>query len=180
MPAIGAIANGDGRSTDPTFISSCCCGTRRDHAAPPVRFTMSTTMRQQSMAARAVLWLPPLAYMAVIFYLSSEPNPLPILTENIWDKAIHATEYGVLGILLCRAFLGEGLPVAIAGLWAFALTSVYGGSDEWHQFFTPGRNSDLRDWAADTTGAAIGVAVYAGVLLLVISTVSRRQRRLPR
>jgi len=33
--------------------------------------------------------------MAVIFILSSQPNPLPELTERIWDKLLHAIERAV-------------------------------------------------------------------------------------
>jgi hypothetical protein len=56
---------------------------------------------------RLLLWLPPLLYMALIFYLSSQSNPLPSLTTRIWDKGLHTVEYGVLGLLVCRAALGE-------------------------------------------------------------------------
>ena len=37
--------------------------------------------------------------------------------------------------------------------------TAYGVTDELHQFLTPGRTPDPADWAADTLGAAIGVAV---------------------
>jgi VanZ family protein len=40
-------------------------------------------------------------------------------------------------------------------------TSLFGASDEWHQLFTPLRDSDIRDWLADTLGAVIGAFVYA-------------------
>ena len=47
--------------------------------------------------------------MAVIFYLSSEPEPLPELTAAVWDKALHFLEYAGLAVLLGRAFRGEGI-----------------------------------------------------------------------
>jgi hypothetical protein len=47
--------------------------------------------------------------MALIFYLPAQPNPLPALTMRIWDKALHTVEYGALGLLVCRAVVGEGL-----------------------------------------------------------------------
>ncbi len=117
-------------------------------------------MSSLSFQRRAWLWAPPLAYMLLIFHLSSESNPLPELTEHVWDKALHTIEYGGLGALLCRACIGEGLSLALAGLCALVATSLYGGSDEWHQLFTPGRSSDIHDWFADTTGGLLGIASY--------------------
>jgi VanZ family protein len=136
-------------------------------------------MQNTSVLKRVWLWAPPVVYMAIIFYLSAQSNPLPMLTEHIWDKALHLVEYGGLGCLLYRAIDGEGLHLTPAVLLALATTSVYGASDEWHQFFTPGRSADVHDWMADTLGGALGVAVYA-VIVTVLSTPSRRQRRLRR
>ena len=136
-------------------------------------------MQNTSVLKRAWLWAPPVVYMAIIFYLSAQSNPLPVLTEYIWDKALHLVEYGGLACLLYRAIAGEGLHLTPAVLLALATTSVYGASDEWHQFFTPGRSADVHDWMADTLGGALGVAVYA-VIVTVLSTPSRRQRRLRR
>jgi VanZ family protein len=116
--------------------------------------------RQNGWPRRIWLWLPPIIYMAVIFYLSAEADPFPMLTQNVWDKAIHCLEYGGLALLLCRAMLGEGIAWAGALTLALVLTSAYGASDEWHQLYTPGRASDYHDWIADTVGAAVGLVSY--------------------
>ncbi len=135
-------------------------------------------MPLKSLVQRLWLWAPPLVYMLVIFYLSSEPNPLPDLTEHVWDKALHTIEYGGLGILFFRAFAGEGLSLVFAALCALAATSLYGGSDEWHQLFTPGRSSDVHDWLADTVGALLGITAYIVVMRRALrggQPVARRQ-----
>jgi VanZ family protein len=110
---------------------------------------------------RLHLWLPPLLYMAVIFHFSSESHPLPELTALVWDKLLHTIEYGGLGLLMCRALLGEGISRAKAALLALIVASMYGVSDEWHQAFVPFRSSDVLDWVADTIGSVFGVAVMA-------------------
>jgi len=73
------------------------------------------------------------------------------------DKAAHFAVFGLLATLVLR----------MRGGWRFAvvaafLVSVYGGLDEWHQSFTPGRNVEFADWLADTAGAIVAVCVYTG------------------
>jgi len=108
---------------------------------------------------RAALWLPPVAYMVVIFLLSSQSRPLPALTEHVWDKALHFIEYGGLGALLFRAFRGEGLGRAAAIAVAAAVACLYGASDEWHQSFVPLRDASVRDWLTDLIGGSVGAAI---------------------
>ena len=115
---------------------------------------------RRSLAARAKLWIPPLVYMALIFHLSSETDPLPDLTAHVWDKILHTSEYAGLALLLCRAFLGEGLDWLAALVAAILATSLYGASDEWHQMFVPLRDPDVHDWFADTTGATLGALAF--------------------
>ena len=117
-------------------------------------------MSRNSLLERVWLWVPPIVYMAVIFYLSSEPSPLPELTKHVTDWILHSIEYAGLAVLLCRAFVGEGLGWLLSVVLASAATSVYGASDEWHQAFVPLRSSEVRDWMADTIGGAAGVALY--------------------
>jgi len=124
-------------------------------------------MSRRALLGRARLWVPPVVYMLLIFFLSSESNPLPEITTRVWDKLLHAIEYGTLALLFCRAFIGEGYGhLAAIGL-AFAFTSAYGASDEWHQLFVPLRTSDLYDWIADSIGGGAGLAAFAAIDLLV-------------
>lgn len=106
---------------------------------------------------RALLrWGPALLWAAAIFTLSSQAT-LPRVPDFVaWDKLQHALGYAVGGFLLARALRGHPRAVALAA----ALGSMYGVSDEVHQAFVPGRNSDVLDWAADTVGVLAGVAAY--------------------
>ena len=126
-----------------------------------------------SVVRRVGFWLPPLLYMVAIFHFSSESEPLPALTKNVWDKLLHLTEYAGLGVLWCRALRSEGVGWSAAIAGSALATLAYGASDEWHQSFVPLRDSNIRDWFADALGGVIGAAGYASVL---ISTASRRRR----
>lgn len=100
-------------------------------------------------------WAPAVLWAAVIFYLSSRHTvPVPDLTGA--DKACHFAAYALLGFLLARGARASGLRPA----WAPALGSLYGASDEFHQYFVPGRSCDPADWAADTLGALAGAFLY--------------------
>jgi VanZ family protein len=101
-------------------------------------------------------WLPPLLWAALILILTSIPGShLPVLPFRNFDKIVHLAIYGVLGWLAIRAW-ANGSRLTAAALLVVVLISCFGILDEWHQRFIPQRSMDLRDWAADTTGAMIG------------------------
>ncbi|MGH8008957.1 MAG: VanZ family protein, partial [Candidatus Binatia bacterium] len=43
---------------------------------------------------------------------------------------------------------------------ALLFTGFYGLSDEWHQYYVPGRSADLRDVVADAVGGTLGGISY--------------------
>ena len=114
-------------------------------------------MGQCRSAKPVVRWLPALAWMAVIFWLSSGPPPTIPGGIEIPDKVAHFAAYAVLGGLLWWA--AAPLGPAAAGALAIVGGALYGASDELHQLFAPGRTADLVDWLADLGGLAIGVLI---------------------
>jgi VanZ family protein len=106
-------------------------------------------------------WGPVWGYAGLIFFLSSLSHPeesLPSLFGHVSDKILHAMEYAVLGGLCYRAFRwGTNDAWAPHALTLAILTaSLYGLSDELHQWLVPFRDSSWQDWIADSIGAAIG------------------------
>jgi VanZ family protein len=109
--------------------------------------------------ARVTVWLPSLAYMALIFVLSSLPLTVPVGMVPFRDKGVHFIEYGVLGWLNARAMLRSRFELsrrAALGV-AFVVTAAWGLLDEIHQAFVPSRFSDWRDVLADWIGAALAI-----------------------
>ena len=100
------------------------------------------------------VWLPVVAWAAVIFAFSS----IPSLSSGLgtWDyvlrKIAHVTEYAILGALLYRAFEREA-PALAAGI-------AYAATDELHQHFVRGRHASVVDVAIDAVGIAIGMVVW--------------------
>src|SRR5262245_25529026 len=112
------------------------------------------------LTRRLVLWGPPIVYMALIYFLSSRPDPIPVLTEHVWDKVLHVAEYSGLAVLFARALVGERVGWVGSLLLALVFTTAYGASDEWHQLSTAGRDSNIHDWFADAIGGAVGSVLY--------------------
>lgn len=103
------------------------------------------------------VWLPVVAWAAVIFAISSVPSLSSGL--GVWDtilrKAAHLAEYAVLGALLYRAFQRE-LPAFLTGV-------AYAATDELHQHFVRGRHGSPVDVAIDAVGVALGMLVWLRV-----------------
>ncbi len=105
---------------------------------------------------RWLAWIPALLWAALIFHMSNQPGgPPPPWWFNHADKLIHAGLFGVQSLLLfAAARLAPGWMPRRAAVLAFALTVLYGASDEIHQLFTPARSADPLDLCADAAGAA--------------------------
>jgi VanZ family protein len=107
-------------------------------------------------------WLPVLVYLAAIFTVSAQPNLRAPISFEQSDKLYHLLEYGLLGLLLARAFsatLRQASPIAVA-LIATSCGIVIGTSDEYFQSYVPGRESSAFDLMADTAGVAISQVVF--------------------
>lgn len=107
------------------------------------------------MKKQLKLWLPPLAYAFLIFALSSlKGTALPPVEFKLADKLLHLCEYGVFGFILARFFVHLGWKNPY--VWAVLVASLYGATDEIHQYYVPGRTLEVYDWMADTLGSLVG------------------------
>lgn len=109
-----------------------------------------------------VRWIPALAWMSWIFWLSSQQTlpPTPGISVAIAAIAGHFLLYAMLAALMLIAL---GAPrrlssrsVAVAGFAALA----YALSDEYHQSFVPGRSASLFDLIVDAAGIASMLTVW--------------------
>lgn len=119
-------------------------------------------------------WLPVLGYVTLIFAVSSVshlpgPRHIPYL-----DKIAHFVEYGILGMLVGRAFRYSG-PDSLRKFW-FALAVIaaaaVGFLDEWLQGTVPGRERSGIDLVADVLGIVCGQFA-----LLKVESRWRRKKR---
>ena len=113
-------------------------------------------------------WGPAVLCAAALFTLSSF-SALPAPPMEVSDKAEHFTAYSLFTLSILWGLSG-GRPSTVSwtkGLGALALASLYGVTDELHQYFVPGRTCDVHDWMADTSGAAIAVMLGLAAIVLV-------------
>jgi VanZ family protein len=107
-------------------------------------------------------WAPVLLYCGVIVYLSSLSYPsqhLPSFLFGLSDKLLHSLEYGILGILLYRAF-HQTIRANRSIILSIICVVAFGISDEMHQWFVPNRQADLWDLLADTVGATFFILTW--------------------
>ncbi len=161
--------------------------------SPPNRVAPSANTRWRR---RLSLWLPVVAWLAVIALMSTDTGSRsstegsfldllsawwPALAASLqgagwWEaagwavrKAAHLTEYGVLALLAGRAVWGDTRLRGLAASSAVFLVCVLVASgDEFHQATVASRSGSLVDVGIDLTGV---------LLVLGAAALARRRRR---
>jgi VanZ family protein len=138
---------------------------------------------QSASGGRLKYWAPPIIWMSVIFWFSTDlfsgdntgsllwkvvSFVYPGATRELFDsihfcvrKAGHLTEYAVLALLLFRAFRSGSQERWRPG-WAlssFLVVFLYALLDEYHQTFTRRRTGSFYDSLIDTSGAAAAMVL---------------------
>ena len=115
----------------------------------------------KNVVQAAVRWTLVVAYLALIFVLSSRQRlPVPAVAIPGFDKVVHCAVYAVLAVFIVRAASSTWGPERATRLWplvavtAFGL--LYGITDEMHQGWIPGRTASGWDLVADAVGSAGG------------------------
>lgn len=129
----------------------------------------------QPMRAAGALahWAPAATWMGGIFYLSHQAAPLGAAVSTAESVIAHLGLYAGLALLLLWALRLAGS--SRRDFWAlsfvaFALTVLYGVSDEVHQAYVPGRSASEADIALDAAGA------LTGLVLAFLAAAWRRRR----
>jgi VanZ family protein len=98
-------------------------------------------------------------WLVIIFLESSFPATV-YPTIEIWsaDKIVHIGVYGLLAALCYISLIHQKkFPFFTknALLFTILIVSIYGATDEFHQYFVPNRDCEFWDWLADFFGAVI-------------------------
>jgi len=112
---------------------------------------------KKKILSQISLWLPVVLWIGLIFRFSS--GTVPVASQVYWQdfavkKTGHVLLFGALAVLIYRGLIGSGMNKKKAAIWAIILSTFYGATDEFHQMFTQGRESRIRDIFIDGIGAA--------------------------
>ena len=102
-------------------------------------------------------WVPPLAWMAGIFGVSSLsqlPSPSQPLLHQLFQGVAHLVLYGMLMALLWQA-IERSWPGWRAILWSLLVGLLYAIGDEYHQSLVPGRHATFMDVMIDVGGMLV-------------------------
>ncbi len=89
--------------------------------------------------------------------------------EAIIRTLAHFCEFAVLGFLMCNFLFA--LKDKLKPILSILLSCAYALTDEIHQIFVPDRACQLSDFAVDSAGIVLGVAVFC-----ILNTIINRKR----
>ena len=107
-------------------------------------------------------WLPLIIFCLGIYIQSDMPSIDHIPSFQFSDKIIHFLAYAVMGILFYRAYqtlrIRDNLRLLV--MLSIVSATLYGISDEIHQYCVPFRDASISDAIANMLGAICGVYLY--------------------
>lgn len=83
-------------------------------------------------------------------------------------KMAHFSIYTMLGILTMNYMSTiEEKKISKKAIYALVFCALYAVTDEFHQFFIPGRSAEIRDVCIDSSGALMGILITIAMQKLV-------------
>lgn len=87
--------------------------------------------------------------------------------EPIIRKLAHYTLYTIGGIFIFNYINTYNIKTSKKIVTSILIGAVYSLTDEFHQFFTDGRNASMIDVGIDTLGVITGVCIFLCILKMV-------------
>lgn len=120
---------------------------------------MDESQPRPRTAVRQIAAIVLVVYWVGMFVGTHIPLPTNAFPPNVSDKSLHLLAYAGLAFLLA-VWRSLTRPVYRRELLILlAVAAGYGVLDELLQI-PVGRHADIRDWAADLIGAAVGLSVF--------------------
>ena len=140
-----------------------------------VIFLLSAQVAEDSSqtSGRIVHWVLGCLYRDFEKFSTVRQAELMALWSVIIRKGAHFTEYAVLAALIANVLRGYSLPGKLRWGLPVAASALYALTDEFHQYFVPGRACRLLDVGIDTCGAVFGTIIFWSLWRLA----GKRKRR---
>jgi len=115
---------------------------------------------------RFLFSLPAVVIALIIFLLSNSPHPeLPRIGLEWEDKVAHILAYFVFGLSVLMFVLTNSnkSDFKFVAIITILIGSIYGLTDEFHQYFVPGRDVEFFDWVADVIGIVLSLLLIKSI-----------------
>lgn len=100
-------------------------------------------------------------WLIAIFVESSFPSTaFPKVEIFNADKIVHVGVYGLLAFLCYISLIHQRKFKSFYSnpfIWSLFICTLYGASDEFHQYFVPNRSCEFWDWIADFFGVILAI-----------------------
>lgn len=131
-------------------------GTRRGGAID--RLYLAADRDGAGMARNRLYLVLLLLWVSFTFFLTSLPKAEMPVQFRFADKVAHLAIYSVMGVLCGLWRRSSGGSGRRAVLEALLFIAAAGAVDEIHQYWIPGRSTEMGDWIADLLGGGAGGA----------------------
>jgi VanZ family protein len=141
-----------------------------------VIWSMSTQSSQQqdikpwlhkwSQKVQIGLALPDIQFTYGEYEYSLKQRPYDF-AEFIFRKSAHLFVYAVLAMLVYGGLRYRRIRIMTCIVAALTVVLIIASIDEYIQQFSPNRTSSIRDVGVDLLGGCCGIAIYAGLQLMI-------------
>lgn len=101
----------------------------------------------------------PLLLASITIFIASHQEGVPFDTSIFifQDKILHYCAYFIYGLTIQLYLSKYRLTNKKLILYTIIIGSIFGLSDEFHQYFIPNRSTEFFDWLADTLGVSSSI-----------------------
>mgnify|MGYP002393319121 CR=1 FL=1 len=125
------------------------------------------------MKSKKIVFSLPFILASIAIFIASHQDGAPF-DDSLFafqDKVLHFSAYFIYGVTIQLYLLRYRLYKHKYIIYTILIGSLFGISDEIHQYFIPNRSTDVFDWIADTMGvtASLSISVYLKKIFNFIS-----------
>lgn len=111
------------------------------------------------MKYKRYLFSIPLILASITIFIASHQEGVPFDTSIFifQDKVMHFFAYTIYGYTIQLYLKSLNLAKSKYIMFTIMIGSLFGLSDEFHQYFIPNRSTEFFDWVADTLGVSFSL-----------------------
>lgn len=121
----------------------------------------------------------PFIISSILIFIASHQEGVPFDTSDFifQDKVYHFIAYFIYGLSIQLFLLKYRMVKSKYIIYTIIIGSLYGLSDEIHQYFIPNRSTEFFDWVADTLGVICSLTMkkYVELIYLKIQSVFKNK-----